>query len=58
MDASDVKAKGIQKRQSVFSLNFDIWQELIELLDITESIIPHRKEGEEPQNSTRRGWQG
>jgi hypothetical protein len=55
MAPGEAKASGIQKRQSVFSLDFDIWQELIELLDITESIIPHRDE--EERSNTRQRWQ-
>jgi hypothetical protein len=39
----------------VFSLDFDTWKELIEVFNITESIIPHREEQEE---ETGRGWHG
>ena len=47
---------GVQKHQSVFCLDFDTWQDLIDVYDIKECIIPHRQE-EEPAKSGR-GWYG
>lgn len=53
---SDAHKKGIQKHQSVFSLDFETWQAIIDLYDGRDCIIPHRQE--EPQEGTRRGWHG
>lgn len=53
----EAKEKGVQKRQAVFSLDFDDWRDLIEGYEIAECIIPHRNEGEQ-QNNNRRGWHG
>jgi hypothetical protein len=52
---SEAQKKQIQKHQAVFSLDFDTWKELIDVFNITESIIPHREEQEE---ETGRGWHG
>ncbi|OQD73449.1 hypothetical protein PENDEC_c015G00559 [Penicillium decumbens] len=52
---SEAQKKQIQKRQAVFSLDFDTWRELIKVFKISESIIPHREEQEE---ETGRTWHG
>lgn len=52
---SEAQKKGIQKHQSVFSLDFETWRDLIEVYGIKESIIEHRNEQEE-QETTARGW--
>ncbi|KAJ5104928.1 hypothetical protein NUU61_002275 [Penicillium alfredii] len=52
---SEAQKKGIQKHQAVFSLDFETWEQLIEVFEIEESIIPHR---EETMGETRRGWHG
>lgn len=54
----EAQRKGIQKHQAVFSLDFDTWRDIIETFNITESIIPHREEEEQLQNSRPRGWYG
>ena len=54
----EAKGRGIQKRQAVFSLDFDDWRDLIEGYGIGESIIPHRDEGEPQNNIHRQGWHG
>ncbi|KAF9894557.1 nuclear protein [Aspergillus nanangensis] len=51
---SEAQQKGIQKHQTVFTLDFETWHELVESFDIKESIIPHR--AEEQTQDTRRGW--
>ncbi|KAL2868494.1 Nse4 C-terminal-domain-containing protein [Aspergillus lucknowensis] len=38
---SEAQRQGIQKRQSVFSLDFDTWQDLVEAYSIQGCIIPH-----------------
>ncbi|KAL2010306.1 hypothetical protein VTN00DRAFT_6113 [Thermoascus crustaceus] len=55
---NEAQRRGIQKHQSVFSLDFETWRDLIETFNITESIIPHREEEEQLQNSRPRGWYG
>ncbi|OJI81964.1 hypothetical protein ASPTUDRAFT_125634 [Aspergillus tubingensis CBS 134.48] len=52
---SEAQRKGIKKRQAIFTLDFETWQELIQVYDIKDSIIPHREE--ETQN-TAQSWQG
>ncbi|KAJ5238867.1 nuclear protein [Penicillium chermesinum] len=44
---SEAQRQGIQKHQAVFSLDCDLWEELIQSYDIKDSIIPHREEKEE-----------
>ncbi|KAL4808714.1 Nse4 C-terminal-domain-containing protein [Aspergillus unguis] len=50
---SEAQRRGIQKRQSVFSLDFDTWKDVIETYEIDQCIIPHRQEEE---NNTATGW--
>lgn len=52
---SEAQKQGIQKRQSVFSLDFDTWKDVIEAYSIDKCIIPHRQE---EQYDTSRGWYG
>ncbi|BCS29435.1 non-structural maintenance of chromosomes element 4 family protein [Aspergillus puulaauensis] len=52
---SEAQKQGIQKRQSVFSLDFDTWKDVIEAYSIDKCIIPHRQE---EQHDTSRGWYG
>ncbi|PYH69946.1 non-structural maintenance of chromosomes element 4 family protein [Aspergillus vadensis CBS 113365] len=52
---SEAQRKGIKKRQAIFTLDFETWQELIQAYDIKDPIIPHREE--ETQN-TAQSWQG
>lgn len=52
---SEAQEKGIQKHQIIFSLDFDIWQDLIDSFHIKESIIPHRND-EVYQQQSQRGW--
>ncbi|KAL8725024.1 MAG: hypothetical protein Q9166_007623 [cf. Caloplaca sp. 2 TL-2023] len=51
----DEQAKGTQKHQAVFHLDFDTWEDLIDAFDIKHSIIPHRLSEEEPQVNAS-GW--
>ncbi|PLB37921.1 non-structural maintenance of chromosomes element 4 family protein [Aspergillus candidus] len=53
---SEAQRMGIQKHQSVFCLDFDTWQDLIDAYDIKECIIPHRQEEEAAKSG--RGWYG
>ncbi|PGH03123.1 hypothetical protein AJ79_07450 [Helicocarpus griseus UAMH5409] len=50
---SEAQAKKMQKHQTVFSLDFETWEDLIEIFDIKEPVIPHREE--EVSQSTSRG---
>ncbi|KAL2820501.1 Nse4 C-terminal-domain-containing protein [Aspergillus cavernicola] len=50
---SEAQRRGLQKHQSVFSLDFDTWHDLIEAYSIRDCIIPHRQEEE---HNTSRGW--
>src|SRR5918911_230878 len=52
---SEARRKGLQKHQAVFSLDFDTWEELIEVFDIKECLIPHREEDEEIRQANRSG---
>ena len=51
------RAENVQKRQAVFHLDFDTWEELIRTFNIKESIIPHRKPDPSAQVSST-GWYG
>jgi hypothetical protein len=42
----------VQKHQAVFSLDYETWNELIEVFKIEESIIPHRKEEEQATSTS------
>jgi hypothetical protein len=46
---------GVSKHQAVLALDMAAWQELIEVFNITEPMIPHREEEEESRSGTR-GW--
>ncbi|KAL4773582.1 Nse4 C-terminal-domain-containing protein [Aspergillus nidulans var. acristatus] len=50
---SEAQRRGVQKHQSVFSLDFDTWKDMIDAYNIKECIIPHR---EEEENDTAQGW--
>ena len=49
----DAREKGIQKHQTVFSLDFETWHDLIDAYGIEDSVIAHR---EEPAQSSGGGW--
>ncbi|KAL5334367.1 Nse4 C-terminal-domain-containing protein [Aspergillus crustosus] len=49
---SEAQRRGVQKHQSVFSLDFDTWTDLIEVYNIEKSIIPARQE---EQHNTAQG---
>lgn len=55
--ALEAQQKGVQKRQAVFSLDFGTWEDLIQVFDIKDSIIPHREEEDNIQVGAR-GWYG
>ncbi|KAJ5512500.1 hypothetical protein N7463_002052 [Penicillium fimorum] len=50
---SEAQKKGVQKHQAVFSLDHETWEELIDVFNIKDSIIPHR---EEKQQETGTSW--
>ncbi|KAI9367685.1 putative nuclear protein Qri2/Nse4 [Aspergillus egyptiacus] len=43
---SEAQRRGVQKHQSVFSLDFDTWKDIVEAYNIHKCIIPHRQEEE------------
>ncbi|RDW72489.1 non-structural maintenance of chromosomes element 4 family protein [Aspergillus mulundensis] len=53
MAPAQAQQRGAQKHQSVFSLDFDMWRDMIEAYNIESCIIPHR---EEEENDTAQGW--
>ncbi|KAK2799727.1 hypothetical protein FQN50_008375 [Emmonsiellopsis sp. PD_5] len=56
---SEAQAQKLQKHQTVFSLDFETWEDLIEVFDIQRPIIPHRREIQKPQaanGGTAHGW--
>ncbi|EGE81646.1 hypothetical protein RJZ56_004701 [Blastomyces dermatitidis] len=57
---SEAQAKKLKKHQTVFSLDFETWENLIEVFDIREPLIPHRiDEATESENTERTsGWHG
>ncbi|KAJ5794920.1 hypothetical protein N7457_001519 [Penicillium paradoxum] len=52
---SEAQKQGIQKHQTVFSLDHETWEELTKVFGIKESLIPHR---EETQAETGTSWYG
>lgn len=48
-------ASGPAKHQAVIALDIASWEELIDLYDITSSMIPHREE-EEHSSVGAKGW--
>lgn len=44
-----------KKHQAVMSLDMGVWKEMIEIFDIKEPMIKHRKE-EEHSSVGKRGW--
>lgn len=53
----EIQEKNISKHQAVFHLDYETWEEIIEVFDIKESIIPHRQSDEVAQVSAS-GWYG
>ncbi|KAK0628619.1 Nse4 C-terminal-domain-containing protein [Bombardia bombarda] len=47
---------GTTRHQAIMSIDMEIWHDLIDAFNIKESMIPHRKEEEEPQGPGARGW--
>ena len=47
--------ENLQKRQAVFHLDFEIWEDIIETFEIKASIIPHRQPDPGAQVSAN-GW--
>ncbi|KAJ5280115.1 hypothetical protein N7478_005487 [Penicillium angulare] len=52
---NEAHRQGVVKRQAVVSLDFDTWQELIDVYGIKKPIIPHRKESDQETATT---WYG
>ncbi|KAK3166912.1 hypothetical protein OEA41_010037 [Lepraria neglecta] len=53
--AKQIQEENISKHQAVFHLDFETWEEIIDIYDIKESIIPHRQSDEEA-NVGASGW--
>ncbi|KXT08089.1 hypothetical protein AC579_1469 [Pseudocercospora musae] len=49
------RAEKTVKNQSVFSIDYSTWQNLIKAFDITQPLIPHRDD-EQPTQVGSRGW--
>jgi non-structural maintenance of chromosomes element 4 len=56
--ASEMREKGATRHQAIFSLDFKTWRKLIAAFDITEPLIPHRKDEQRTQMVGNRGWYG
>jgi hypothetical protein len=50
---SEAQKQGVQKRQAVFSLDFETWEDIVQIFNIRESIIPDRTEQEEAERQKR-----
>ena len=49
----------LPRNQAVFTLDFDMWRDIIESCGITESVIPHADERDYDDGTTRdEGWHG
>ncbi|PGH27796.1 hypothetical protein AJ80_00584 [Polytolypa hystricis UAMH7299] len=56
---AEAKQRGLKKHQAVFSLDFETWERLIDVFDIKESMIPHRAEeenGQQTDGNRPAGW--
>lgn len=51
-----VRKKGSRKHQSVIALDMESWEQLIELFDIKEPMIPHRDEELQQNAPGVKGW--
>jgi len=51
----EIAEKGISKHQAIIDIDMASWQELIEVFEIKEPMIPHREEVEQV-NFGARGW--
>jgi hypothetical protein len=54
-DEQEQRDSGAMKHQAVLSLDMAMWQEMIEIFDIKEPMIPNRKE-EEHSSVGKTGW--
>jgi hypothetical protein len=52
---SEAQKKGVQKHQSVFSLDHETWSEICGTFELKDPIIPHR---EEVEGETSTSWYG
>lgn len=41
---AEQRVKGAEKHQAVLALDYAVWRQLIELYEIKEPLIPHRRE--------------
>lgn len=41
---AEQRVKGTEKHQAVLALDYAVWRQLIELYEIREPLIPHRRE--------------
>jgi hypothetical protein len=56
---SECQEQGVQKKQAVFNLDWDTWEQLIEVFKITEPMIPHRTVEDDGEQAAAAGrWYG
>lgn len=48
--------RGRGRNQAVFTLDYERWEELVQLYDIRESVIPHREQDESNYQVDAGGW--
>ena len=48
----------MQKHQAIFSLDYQMWQDLIRAFGITRPMIAHRRSDEDDVPVSARGWYG
>lgn len=49
------RKKGAAKHQAILSIDMDMWDELKSLYEITEPMIPHRREVDHSRDG-QKGW--
>jgi hypothetical protein len=54
-DEREQRDSGAMRHQAVLSLDMAMWKEMIEIFEIKQPMIPHRKE-EEHSSVGRTGW--
>ena len=47
--------KGVHKKQAVFHLDFETWEDIVQTFGMRKCVIPHRQEDEAPVVSAS-GW--
>ena len=56
-DEKDIQEGDVARRQGVFHIDYDVWEDVVATWDIKSSLIPHRSMDEGTQVGVN-GWYG